>query len=138
MSHITSVKSKISDLQILKKTLQDLNISFSENVDNQKVAIKLWNNEVVEKDNVVLNIDTGSPHNIGVILNEETNSYEFISDWWGVETYTKMTEEQFVNKINQKYAYNSVLEKVKDQGYDFIEEEVDEDNNIRLVVRRWS
>lgn len=137
MSHMTTVKSKISDLMLLKKTLQDLQISFTENSENQKVLLKLWNNETVERDDIVLNIDTGSPYNIGVIFNDETKTYEFVSDWWGVETYTKMKEEEFLNKIQQKYAYNSVLDKVREQGYDFIEEEVDEKNNIRLVVRKW-
>ena len=64
-------------------------------------------------------------------------NYEFVADWWAIETFTGQKQEDFLNKITRQYAYETVLDKVKDMGYSIVEETQDLQQNLRLTVRRW-
>ncbi|MDY6969220.1 MAG: DUF1257 domain-containing protein [Spirochaetota bacterium] len=134
MSHFTKIKTNISNLNILKQTLKDLNIVYNESDINNKLTIKGWNNENVE---VLLELKTGCSYGVGVVLNEENNTYEFVADWWGVETGTEVTQEDYINKITQKYAYNTVMDKIRSKGYEIVSEDVDEETNVKIVLRKW-
>jgi hypothetical protein len=129
MSHITTIKSKITNLEVLKTSLKNLNFDIIENKNGETIKIKSWNKQTIDLENVVLEIKTGTPYNVGVIYNEQEKTYEFVSDWWGIETYTQLNEEKFINKITQRYAYDSVMSKLTEKGYNFIKEEVDDKNN---------
>jgi hypothetical protein len=137
MSHIAKIKSKINNLVLLKQTLDDLGIKYVEATENTPLRVKVWNDKFIE-DDVKLEIKTGCTFSIGVVYNEEEKSYDFVADWWGIETYADVKQEDMMNKINQKYAYNNVLEKVRKEGYDVVTEQVDNENNIRIVARKWS
>ncbi len=134
MSHLTKVKSKIKNLNMLKQSLNEIKMKFVESNIHNKLKIKAWNKK---NEDILLEIKTGCSYSVGVVLNEENNTYEFVADWWGVETYTGIIKEDFVNKITQKYAYNNVMDKIKDKGYELVTEEIDENKNIRIVLRRW-
>ena len=135
MSHLTKVKSQITDLTLLKQTLDDLEIQYLEAAQGETLEIRGWNKE---KTNAQLVLKTGGPYDVGVVVNEVDKTFEFVADWWGVETYTEMTEKQYVNKISQKYAYNNVMEKVRSKGYSVVEEKNDQKQNIHVVLRKWS
>lgn len=134
MSHITKIKTKIKNLITLKKTLDELDINYNDDINNIKV--KSWNNKKIEGE-FVLEITTGTPYNIGVVLDAKSNTYEFVADWWGIETYTGLNQEQYMSKISQKYAYSTIMDKVNEKGYNLISENTDEKGNIKLVLRKW-
>ena len=136
MSHITKVQSKIKNFIHLKQALDDLNIQYVEATAENQLTVNAWNNEKMEND-ILMEIKTGSSYNIGVVLDKETNSYEFVADWWGVESFADIKQDELLNKITQRYAYNEVIDKVKEKGYELVTEEVDEKQNIRVVVRKW-
>ena len=133
MSHFTKVKTKIKNLNRLKKILQELDFSYEESMETSNIKIRGWNKEETE---VLLKIKTGGSYSIGVIKNKE-GFYEFVADWWGVETTSGLEQENFINKITRQYAYTTIIEKIRKKGYDLVTEEVDDSQNIRLVVRRW-
>ena len=92
---------------MLKQALKDLNIDFVEAKEGQQLSITCFNKE---KKDVLIELKTGGPQSAGIIFNEETETYEFVADWWGVENYTEMNEEQYVNYtqyhiINQCIVY---------------------------------
>ncbi len=134
MSHFTSVKTEIKNLIMLKQALKDLNLEYVEAEAGQHLKIKGWNKEEFE---CLLEIKTGGPYSVGIVQNKQTENYEFVADWWGVETYTELAQDQYMNRITQRYAYHTVMDKIKDKGYSLVNEEVDEDNNVRLVLRKW-
>jgi hypothetical protein len=76
-------------------------------------------------------------YNIGFRKSPQGN-YEVVADWWGVEMRTGISQVQFVNDLNQRYAYRKVLSEVRKRGFSVAEDETLEDNSIRLVVRKWS
>lgn len=45
--------------------------------------------------------------------------------------------KQLLNKIAQQYAYQKVTAEMKKRGFQVVQEKVDEDQNIKLTVRRW-
>jgi hypothetical protein len=134
MSHFTKVKTKIKNLTQLKTTLDQLDYSYESSTEDVTMEIHGWNKD---KTDVLLKIKTGGSYDIGVVENQE-GGYEFVADWWGVETTTGLTQEDFINKITQQYAYSTIIEKIKKKGYDLITEEVDDKQTIRLVVRKWA
>ena len=133
MSHFTKVKTNIKNFIRLKDILKALHYSYEQSTENTQVSIKGWNKE---NTGVLLKIKTGGSYDIGVIKNEQ-GLFEFVADWWGVETTTGLTQEDFINKVTQQYAYSTIREKMKQKGYDLVTEEVDDKQNIRIVVRRW-
>ena len=135
MSHLTKVKTKISNLIQLKQALKDLNLDFSESTEHEQQTIKSWHKENQE---VILAIKGFGQYHVGVVLNQEDNTYEFVADWWGVESYTNMDQQQFINKITQKYAYNTVMDKIREKGYELVSEKVDDKQQLNLVLRKWN
>jgi hypothetical protein len=45
--------------------------------------------------------------------------------------------KEFINNLTQQYAYRKILKDATASGYNLVQEEVSEDNTIKLVVRKW-
>lgn len=128
MSHFTRVKTKIVDREILEKVLKDLNYIIS---PIKKVTG--WRNTLQEVD---FAIKTKNQYSIGFSKNKE-GSYDIVADWWAISNSSGLKEKDFVNQINQRYAYEKVLSEVKKEGFIIAEEKVESDNSICLTVRKW-
>jgi len=133
VSHFTSVKTKIRDLVCLKRALEDLAYDFNESTDEQLVTVRGYQGETTE---AVLSIRASKTYDIGVKVTQD-GTYEFVADWWGVETTRGVGEEEFIKKLTQRYSYHKVMEEIRKKGYT-LEEEVSEDDTIQLRVRTWS
>lgn len=44
---------------------------------------------------------------------------------------------ELINRVAQQYAYQKLNTELKKKGYTLVQEKVEEDNTIRLTVRRW-
>ena len=60
--------------------------------------------------------------------------YEAIISEFDRETYNK----QWLDQLCQRYAYHVAREKMTENGFDLIQETVDENNAIRLTLRRMA
>lgn len=134
MSHMTEVKTQIKDLVCLKETLQELGFSFAEATAEQKVWVRGWNGMREAADLV---INTQSSYDIGLRIKSD-GTYEFLADWWGVESHAGFTQEEFTQKVLPKYSYRKVLAEAKARGFSLAEETRSEDQTIKLVVRKWA
>ena len=130
MSHFTKVQTKIKDLVCLKQALCDLDYEFVEGDNN--VQVRGWLKQTTQADLV---IRASKSYDIGV--NVTADGYEFVADWWGVETTRGVTQEEFVKSVTQRYAYHKVMSEVAKQGYSVETDEVTEDKTISITVRRW-
>lgn len=130
MSHFTTVETKIKDLVHLKAALKDLGYTFSE--AEQGVEVKGY---LGQKDRAELSIHASKTYDVGV--RKTASGYEFVADWWGVETTRGVTQEQFVKAVTQRYAYHKVLSEVAKQGYTIETDEVKKDQTISITVRKW-
>ena len=129
MSHFTTVKTKIRDLQCLKQALEDLNYEYQE--AEEGVQVRGYLNQLETAD---LCIKASNTYDIGV--RSTVDGYELLADWWGVETTRGVTEQEFVNQLTQRYAYHKVIKEVKARGFS-LETEEEEQDTIQLTVRKW-
>ena len=53
------------------------------------------------------------------------------------KTQLKQMAEEFTEKMTQCFVYNRVATELKNKGFQMINEEVTEDDTIRINVRRW-
>ena len=99
MSHFSKIKTKLYDRNILKKSLSDLKLEWTE--QNQQIV-------GYQK----------QTHDAEIIV-KQSNNYDIGFKWNGVE-YELVTDlmfwaqpysvDKFLNQINQRYAYNSIVQ----------------------------
>lgn len=134
MSHISKIETKIKELNYLKKALESLSIKYVEAEENQTLTLQGYGkNEIIE--DCIMEIKTGCKYSLG--LRKVGNNYEFVADWWAIETFSGQKQDEILNKITRQYAYETVIDKVRDMGYSVVDETQDLQQNLRLTVRRW-
>ncbi|MGD1849142.1 MAG: DUF1257 domain-containing protein [Cyanophyceae cyanobacterium] len=105
MSHFSTLRTKISDVAVLKSSLQDLGIQTKENSD-----IRGYNGQHLRADLIAV---LDGDYDLGWSRNAD-GSYDLIADLWGVAKKHNQTE--LINSINQKYAINKTLIEAKRPG----------------------
>ena len=126
MSHFSKIKTILRDLALLQKSLDDLGVRWDENIKslNGYKSQKCFANLVIKQNN---NYDIGFTWN--------GTEYQLVADlqfWqqpWSVEL--------FLDKITQRYAYNSILKATETQGFQTVEELTQENGSIKLTLQRW-
>jgi hypothetical protein len=134
MSHISKIETKIKDLFFLKKALSTLSIEYLEAKSNETLTLLGYGKDELIRD-CILEIKTGCKYGVGVRKIGE--QFEFVADWWAIETFTGQKQDEILNKITRQYAYEPVLDKIHGLGYSVIDETQDLQQNLKLTVRRW-
>ena len=126
MSHFTKIKTKLYNLETLKKSLSDLNFEWT--TGNEEVR-----GYQGQKHSAELVLKQENKHDIGFKWNG--NEYELVTDlmFWAQPS----SVDNFLNQINQRYAYNSILQVSEKEGFHFSESERNQDGTVRLVLRRF-
>jgi len=132
MSHFTKCDLKITNLVALKRALADLGHVFTEATNEQGVEVRGYKGA---KLNAEISIDMGK-YDIGVVKAAD-GTYEIVADWWGVETTRGVQEAEFVEELNQKYAYQRVVMACEEQGYTLEEQKDEESGTISLSMKKW-
>ena len=127
MSHFTKIKTKLYDLEILKKSLSDLNFDWA--ADNKEVR-----GYQGQKHSAEIVLKQENQHDIGFKWNGK--EYELVTDlmFWSQSS----SVDKFLNQITQRYAYNSILQVSEKEGFHFTESENNQDGSVRLVLRRFN
>nr|YP_010335734.1 hypothetical protein MW631_pgp168 [Chroothece richteriana]UNJ14140.1 hypothetical protein [Chroothece richteriana] len=120
------MKTQIHNLDILKKALDDLKVKWR--VESSKLQGFQGQNYFVD---VVLEQQNGI--DIGFAWNGQ---YELIADlqFW----QQAWSLEAFLDRLNQRYAYQSILEETHKQNFEVCQEKNYLDGSVRLVVQRWT
>ena len=126
MSHFTKIKTKLYSLETLKKSLTDLNFSWL--AGESKVRGYQGQTHSAE-----LLIQQENNHDIGFKWNG--TEYELVTDlmFWSQD----YSVDKFLNRVNQRYAYNSIVEVSEKEGFSFTHSETAQDGSLRLVLRRF-
>ena len=115
MSHFSTLRTKITNAEVLKTSLKDLGIEVKTDAD-----VRGYNGQRIRADIVAV---LEGEYDLG--WSENTNgSFDLIADLWGVAKKHNQTE--LINSINQKYAINKTLQEVKQPGL--------QNANVRLMV----
>jgi hypothetical protein len=126
MSHFTKIKTTLKDLTVLKKCLRDLSVQW----EDKSQLVKGYNNQTSFANLV---ITQNNNYDIGFAWNGF--EYQLVADlqfWqqpWSVEL--------FLDKVTQRYAYNSIVDTTKLQGFKAVEEINHENGAIKLTLQRW-
>jgi hypothetical protein len=122
MSHFTRMKTKLVKREPLVQALRDMGYEPQEG----KVRIRGYGGQETE---VKVMIPTGNPgYDLG--FRKEGDTYEMVADWYGIRNIQR---DSFLDRLQQRYAYQAVTARMREQGFEIVEEE---DNTIRLTVRR--
>lgn len=126
MSHFTKIKTKLYNLKTLQKSLSDLNIDWT--VSDNKV--RGYKNTSQEAELV---IKQKNRYDIGFKWNG--TEYELVTDlmFWE-QSYSV---DKFLNRVNQRYAYNSIIHVSEKEGFEFTQVETSENGTIHLLLRRY-
>ena len=126
MSHFSKIKTKLYDRNILKKSLSDLKLEWTE--QNQQIV-------GYQK----------QTHDAEIIV-KQSNNYDIGFKWNGVE-YELVTDlmfwaqpysvDKFLNQINQRYAYNSIMQVSERENFNFTQSENSQDGSIRVLLTRY-
>ena len=127
MSHFTKIKTKIYDLEILKKSLTDLNLEFTA----ENLEINGYNNQKTSADLII----------------KQSNNYDIGFKWNGTE-YQMVTDlmfwsqdysvDKFLNQINQRYAYNAILNLSGKENFQIKRSENLENGSVRVLLERFN
>ena len=127
MSHFSKIQTSLKDLDLLKKSLNDLSIHWEPELNKVRGhrGQTTFANLVIKQAN---NYDIGFSWN-GV-------EYQVVADiqfWqqpWSVDL--------FFDRVSQRYAYNSIIQSTYDQGFQTVNENVQEDGSIKLTLQKWN
>ena len=78
---------------------------------------------------------------------KQNNNYDIGFTWNGFE-YQLVADlqfwqqpwsvESFLDKVSQRYAYNSIIKATEKQGFETVEEVNQDNGTIRLTLQRWN
>ncbi|MBZ8179560.1 DUF1257 domain-containing protein [Oscillatoria salina] len=127
MSHFSNIKTQIRNLTSLQAALGDLGIEWKSGPS----AIRGYRGQTRNAEVV---IEQDNNYDIGFSWNGQ--EYELVADlqYW----QQPLTVEAFLQKVTQRYAYQTVISETTKQGFQISEEQKNEDGSVRLVVQRWS
>jgi hypothetical protein len=129
MSHFSRIKTSIREIDLLKKSLTNLNLVWEE----KEQLIKGYKNET-HKVNLVIkqnnNIDIG-------FEKTKDNNYQLIADlsFWDQSTPV----DAFLDSLHKEYAITTVLEETKKQGFETISQIKNQQNGeVVISVEKWT
>ncbi len=111
-----------------------MQMEFTECTEEQLVHVRGYQGQTTD---AVVSIHASKTYDIGVKLTAD-GTYEFVADWWGVETTRGISEQDFIKQLTRRYSYHKVMAEIKKKGYTIESEEVQEDQTIQVRVRTWS
>lgn len=135
MSHFSIVRTEIKNRDYLVSALKQMN--YSVKTGNYQCRGYQGNTQSVE----ILIENAGSGYDLG--FRNNNGNYELVADWYGIKG---VNSDQLINniqseitkienRIKQEYAYNTVKEKLLEQGFE-IDDEFREDGEIRIKLSR--
>jgi len=129
MSHFSRIKTSIREIDLLKKSLVNLNLVWEE----KEQLIEGYQGET-HKVNLVIrqenNIDIG-------FEKTKDNSYQLVADlaFWDQPT----SVDAFLDSLHKEYALTTVIEETKKQGFEKISQTTNQQNGeVVLIVEKWN
>ncbi len=126
MSHFSRIQTKLAEKDFTLMAIKDLGFTYEEG----EQEVKAFGGQ---KTPVDIRIKLPLSYDIG--LRRKGDTYEIVADWFGVRG---INQKDFTEKLSQRYAYHAARAKLEEQGFNMIEEKVEETGQIRIVLRRMA
>ncbi len=128
MSHFSTIKTQIKEAEPLIKALDNLGFT----INQEEKFIKGYRGKFTAVD---ISINMPGDTKVGFKWDHNSNTYELVTDLdlWKFE----IPVERFISKVTQMYAYQTIISKTKEDGYQIVEQKNKNDGSIELVVTKW-
>lgn len=125
MSKFVKIQTKLHDLNLLKRALDETRLEYQENARYTHIFSGFTGRLplVVRKDRLVF----------GFRAREEDGAYELVADDMQLPQIRPL-----LGQIQQRYALHKVVLEAEAAGFSLVEQTTGKDQVIRLTVRRWS
>ncbi len=128
MSHFSTIKTQLKDAEPLIKALNNLGYI----INQEEKFVKGYKGKFTAVD---ISMNLPGDTKVGFKWDNNSNAYELVTDLdlWKFE----LPVERFISKVTQMYAYETIISKTKDDGYQIVEEKNQNDGSIELVLTKW-
>ena len=128
MSHFSTIKTQLKKAEPLIQALQNLGYDFNK----EEKFVKGYRGKFTAVD---ISINLPGDTKVGFKWDNNSNVYELVTDLdlWKFE----IPVERFISKVTQMYAYQTIISKTKEDGYQIVEEKNTNDGSIELVLTKW-
>ena len=128
MSHFSTIKTQLKDAQSLIKALNNLGYT----INQEEKFVKGYKGKFTAVD---ISMNLPGDTKVGFKWDNNSNAYELVTDLdlWKFE----LPVERFISKITQMYAYETIISKTKEDGYQIVEQKNQNDGSIELVLTKW-
>ena len=128
MSHFSTIKTQLKEAEPLIQALNNLGYP----INQEEKFVKGYRGISTEVD---ISMNLPSDTKVGFKWDNNSNSYELVTDLdlWKFE----IPVERFISKVTQMYAYQTIISKTKEDGYQIVEQKNKNDGSIELVLTKW-
>ncbi len=128
MSHFSTIKTQLKEAEPLIKALNNLGY----NINQEEKFVKGYRGKFTAVD---ISMNLPNDTKLGFKWDNNSNSYELVTDLdlWKFE----IPVERFISKVTQMYAYQTIISKTKEDGYQIVEQKNKNDGSIELVLTKW-
>ena len=128
MSHFSTIKTQLKDAEPLVKALNNLGYI----INQEEKFVKGYRGKFTAVD---ISMNLSGDTKVGFKWDNNSNAYELVTDLdlWKFE----IPVERFISKITQMYAYETIISKTKEDGYQIVEQKNQNDGSIELVLTKW-
>ena len=128
MSHFSTIKTQIKEAEPLIKALDNLGFT----INQEEKFVKGYRGKFTAVD---ISMNLPGDTKVGFKWDNNSNSYELVTDLdlWKFE----IPVERFISKVTQMYAYQTIISKTKEDGYQIVEQKNKNDGSIELVLTKW-
>ena len=128
MSHFSTIKTQLKDAEPLIKALNNLGYK----INQEEKFVKGYKGKFTDVD---ISMNLPGDTKVGFKWDNNSNAYELVTDLdlWKFE----LPVERFISKVTQMYAYQTIISKTKEDGYQIVEQKNQNDGSIELVLTKW-
>ena len=128
MSHFSTIKTQLKESEPLIKALKNLGYT----INQEEKFIKGYRGQFTAVD---ISMNLSGDTKVGFKWDNNSNAYELVTDLdlWKFE----LPVERFISKVTQMYAYETIISKTKEDGYQIVEQKNQNDGSIELVLTKW-
>ena len=128
MSHFSTIKTKLKEVEPLIKALNNLGYT----INQEEKFVKGYRGKFTAVD---ISMNLPGDTKVGFKWDNNSSTYELVTDLdlWKFE----LPVERFISKVTQMYAYNTIISKTNEDGYQIVEQKNKNDGSIELVLTKW-
>ena len=128
MSHFSTIKTQLKEAEPLIKALNNLGYQ----IHQEEKFVKGYQGKFTAVD---ISMHLPGDTKVGFKYDKNSKSYELVTDLdlWKFE----IPVERFISKVTQMYAYQTIISKTKEDGYQIVEQKNNNDGSIELVLTKW-